>query len=749
MLEALKLLYIVVVDEVERGGGDGEGGKRSLSFRYTRPVLQSTLQLMGCKARHAFEISRRVFEVMRDEDSGGGLPPDGRSSDSWKIPSSEKNRHDIDGLGQANMTDRLTPENVDTSSGMPFELYKRLTTVVVSRERFLDIVCDALTLYKYVSPHQRTDLLLACRIRERKESVTVLLCGASGCGKSTLSALLGSRLGVTTVISTDSIRHMMRSYVDEKQNPLLWASTYHAGECLDPVAVAEAKAKRKAKKLAIVSHTVVKGEASDGTLNVKPDGRSHDVVLGTELIGKKQMAIEGFKAQSEMVIDSLDRLITSWEERKESVVVEGVHLSLNFVMGLMKKHPSIIPFMIYITNEGKHMERFAVRAKYMTLDPAKNKYVKYIQNIRAIQEYLCNRADKHLVPKIKNTNVDRSVAAIHATVFGCLRRRESGEQLYDPTTNTVSVIHEEYRNQCAANSLGSKRMLQLIQSKGSSRHLMALLNTDGSVAKAWPFEMVDYDGKLDRNGNEKCVGNPMYGPLQIGKAEPVNLQFGNFGISAWPNDTCGTSQTGSIDDSRAEGTDTGSRYFSSCCSSPKTLDGPAKELKEEIFVYGSEEEADYPSDKDSDEDLSDIDGKEIPDEDGEYLCLMSVIQIEGSVDEDSTKSDEEYEDLAMRDDLENVYWSDDDESANAKKAAGDKRPTDEGEVSTADKYQRNLELFLKMSEGIAETPFSCALLRGQSERSTDMGARRRSLSDPMRFRDRAQSIPAVTELRAL
>nr|GFA29172.1 P-loop NTPase domain-containing protein LPA1 homolog 2-like isoform X1 [Tanacetum cinerariifolium] len=30
-----------------------------------------------------------------------------------------------------------------------------------------------------------------------------------------------SRLGITTVISTDSIRNMMRSFVDEKQNPLL------------------------------------------------------------------------------------------------------------------------------------------------------------------------------------------------------------------------------------------------------------------------------------------------------------------------------------------------------------------------------------------------------------------------------------------------------------------------------------------------------------------------------------------------
>ncbi len=31
-------------------------------------------------------------------------------------------------------------------------------------------------------------------------------------------------------------------------------------------------------------------------------------------------------------------------------------------------------------------------------------------------------ADKHSIPKVNNTNVDRSVATIHATVLGCLRR---------------------------------------------------------------------------------------------------------------------------------------------------------------------------------------------------------------------------------------------------------------------------------------------------------------------------------------
>jgi 2-phosphoglycerate kinase len=39
----------------------------------------------------------------------------------------------------------------------------------------------------------------------------------------------------------------------------------------------------------------------------------------------------------------------------------------------------------HVSNEAKHRERFAVRAKYMTLDPTRNRYVKYIRNIRIIQ----------------------------------------------------------------------------------------------------------------------------------------------------------------------------------------------------------------------------------------------------------------------------------------------------------------------------------------------------------------------------
>ena len=64
---------------------------------------------------------------------------------------------------------------------------------------------------------------------QSKINVIVLLAGTSGTGKSTLASLLGTRLGISTVLSTDSVRHVMRNFLKEKENPTLFCSTYEAG----------------------------------------------------------------------------------------------------------------------------------------------------------------------------------------------------------------------------------------------------------------------------------------------------------------------------------------------------------------------------------------------------------------------------------------------------------------------------------------------------------------------------------------
>ncbi|KAF2574115.1 hypothetical protein F2Q70_00005635 [Brassica cretica] len=553
MTETTKVMYIVVVDgDVDITTAileeDGSGNWKD-SFRYTRPVLQSTLQLMGCKARHAFKISRRAFELIRSEGSLILSPSHGKESVFGKAVDAPSACDGVEKVNKVNFS--ATNDADDKSRSKPFEMYKKRTTVVVLRETFVNVVCDALAEYKYVGHDQRADLILACKIRERKESATVLLCGTSGCGKSTLSALLGSRLGITTVVSTDSIRHMMRSFVDEKQDPLLWASTYHAGEYLDPVAVAESKAKRRrAKKL----NTYGKSLLEDEKPNAFADSQSTTPVL----LSHKQMAVEGFKAQSEMVIDNLDRLITSWEERKESVVVEGVHLSLNFV---------------------------------------------------------------------------------------------------------------------------------LIQRKGSSRNLMALLNTDGTFARTWPLAgKVDETGKPVFCNETNGMEHPVYGYLQ--KAEPVNLQFGLFGISAWPSDGA-TSRTGSVDLG-----ENASRHYSSCCSSPRMSEGTSKELKEEQSVHGSDEEVEDDPPEQEDTDFSDDDDNK---RDHEEV---------GSVDEQSTKSDEEYDDLAMED---KSYWTDDEEESRDTVAVMSEKK--HKPATKDDKYIQNLDLFLRTANQQLVEPLElCASL---------------------------------------
>eukprot|EP00899_Mesostigma_viride_P007977 jgi/Mesvir1/17180/Mv07601-RA.1 len=330
-------------------------------------------------------------------------------------------------------------------------------SVVLLRSDFMNLAYQVLCRFRYEQPTLISDLMLACRLQERSLSVTVLLCGTSGCGKSTLASLLASRLGITTVISTDSIRHMMRGFVGASACPLLWASTYHAGDYLQTDAVPGAPGGSSIGGSGVGSS----GSGGQGQMGV---GRtSLESVDGEQLSQARQLTVKGYKAQSEMILDSLDRLIGECERRNESLVVEGVHLSLNFVVGLMRRHPTIIPFLVYISNEAKHRERFAVRAKYMTLEPSQNKYIKHFRNIRTIQDYLCVRAEKKHIPKIDNTSVDRSVIAMHATVFGCIRRLACGEPLLDAATNTATTVFAEFERQRRAVAWSSKAMLRIIQ----------------------------------------------------------------------------------------------------------------------------------------------------------------------------------------------------------------------------------------------------------------------------------------------
>lgn len=132
--------------------------------------IQLFLRLMKMHWKCSFgfdQISQRVFELMRSEYFGDASVSAGlviSGPDASKVYPLKENNRDTDCfLDKANRGNHLVPEIDGRSKSKPFELYKRRTTVIVKRKTFLDVVCEALAEYKYVSPNQRADLVLACR----------------------------------------------------------------------------------------------------------------------------------------------------------------------------------------------------------------------------------------------------------------------------------------------------------------------------------------------------------------------------------------------------------------------------------------------------------------------------------------------------------------------------------------------------------------------------------------------------------
>ena len=63
----------------------------------------------------------------------------------------------------------------------------------------------------------------------------LLLAGVNGVGKSTLSMEIANFLGIKRVVSTDSVREVLRSKIDSLESPELHRSTFSVGRHKHPI----------------------------------------------------------------------------------------------------------------------------------------------------------------------------------------------------------------------------------------------------------------------------------------------------------------------------------------------------------------------------------------------------------------------------------------------------------------------------------------------------------------------------------
>jgi hypothetical protein len=247
--------------------------------------------------------------------------------------------------------------------------------------------------------------------------------------------------------------------MSRESHPVLWGSTYNAAENLPPL-------------------------TSDA-----PDTAE----------AKTARVIAGYLEQSRLIEEQLFSVISSYASAKRSLIVEGVHLTPALMCRLSAACPSCIPFVIFISNAHKHRERFAVRSKSQTLDPANNKYIRFFDNIRAIQAHIITAAEGHMFPPVDNTNVDRSVSLMHSVIMKALRKAKSlmfpirplastysaarfqmcrlpnesshlpaqiagGKVLFDPHSQKCPILHQIYRKRFV-DTWSSRRMLETIRNK--------------------------------------------------------------------------------------------------------------------------------------------------------------------------------------------------------------------------------------------------------------------------------------------
>ena len=66
------------------------------------------------------------------------------------------------------------------------------------------------------------------------------------------------------------------------------------------------------------------------------------------------------RVPSQLLARHIERLVATFELTNQSLILEGVHLDVALITALLARHTSCIPFLIYISNEAKHRERFAV-----------------------------------------------------------------------------------------------------------------------------------------------------------------------------------------------------------------------------------------------------------------------------------------------------------------------------------------------------------------------------------------------------
>ncbi|WP_423793149.1 2-phosphoglycerate kinase [Methanocaldococcus indicus] len=200
---------------------------------------------------------------------------------------------------------------------------------------------------------------LLWRIVLSKMSLAILIGGASGVGTSTIAFEIASRLGIPSVIGTDSIREVMRKTITRDLVPTLFESSYTAWKVLKE--------------------------------NIQNDNKY----------------IIGFERHSEIVLTGVGGVINRCLVEGQSVIIEGTHIVPSLLDDKYLENPYIIPIVLTVSDEELHKMRFYSRGKVSSRPT--ERYLKHFKIIRLINDYMVKTAKQKGIPVVENIKISKTV----------------------------------------------------------------------------------------------------------------------------------------------------------------------------------------------------------------------------------------------------------------------------------------------------------------------------------------------------
>ncbi len=202
--------------------------------------------------------------------------------------------------------------------------------------------------------------------------IVLLIGGTTGTGKSTVATEVAYRLGITRVTSTDFIRQTMRAFFSAEFMPSIHYSSFEAG-------------------------AAASSEDADPT-------------------------VAGFLDQTRNVLVGAQAAVERALEEGWSMVLEGVHL----VPGMLPpiEGALAVQCVLAIEEATEHAGHFFVRDASTQGARAVNRYLDSLPEIRAIQDYIVERARREGVPVIENSNIELAIATVMELVLSSAERLE-------------------------------------------------------------------------------------------------------------------------------------------------------------------------------------------------------------------------------------------------------------------------------------------------------------------------------------